>query len=73
MAQRVPGYGEFDAVLAAVRREYRELPGLTLTVEQARRLWALDPPVCRAVLRRLVETGELTETGTGHFTKPTAA
>lgn len=73
MAHRIRNDRALDAIVATVRREYHELPGLILTVEQARRLWALEPPVCRAVLRRLVEAGELTETDTGRFTRPTAA
>ena len=73
MAQRIQDERALDAVVAAVRREYHELPGLILTAEQARRLWALDPITCRAVLRRLVDAGELTETDAGGFTRPTAA
>ena len=73
MAQRIPDERALDAIVAVVRREYHELPGLILTVEQARRLWGLDPTTCRAVLRRLVDTGELTETQGGGFTRPTAA
>jgi hypothetical protein len=64
---------EFDAALAAARREFAALPGLTLTLDQARRLWALEPPVCKAVLRTLVECGDLCETSRGDYRRPPAA
>lgn len=72
MAHAVPGR-EIDAVVAAVRREYEEMPGLALTAEQAQRLWALEPRMCRVVLGHLVEAGYLHCTDGGHFTKPSAA
>lgn len=72
MASAIPGR-EIDAVVAAVRREYDEMPGLTLTAEQAQRLWALEPRMCRVVLGRLVDVGYLCRTDGGHFTKPSAA
>jgi hypothetical protein len=49
------------------------MPGLTLTAEQARRLWALEPRVCGVVLDRLVQSGYLCQTETGHYAKPSAA
>jgi hypothetical protein len=33
-----------------IRGEFMEMPGLRLTVEQARRLWRLDNTACDAVL-----------------------
>ncbi|MGE0815249.1 MAG: hypothetical protein AB7O28_02535 [Vicinamibacterales bacterium] len=73
MGQAVKGRRDLDAVVAAVRREYEEMPGLALTVEQAQRLWALEPRMCGAVLTRLVDTGYLQRTDGGRFTKPSAA
>ncbi|MEZ5293322.1 MAG: hypothetical protein R2745_19725 [Vicinamibacterales bacterium] len=64
---------DLDAVVAAVRQEYDEMPGLALTVEQAQRLWALEPRMCGVVLARLVESGYLRQTDGGRFTKPSAA
>ena len=61
------------AVLTAVRREYDEMPGLALTAEQARRLWALEPRLCSAVLSQLVESGYLCQNDTGRYARPTAA
>ena len=43
-------------MLRRIRREYLELPGLCLTLEQARRLWDLDEQTCRDAMQRLVET-----------------
>ena len=37
-----------------VRAEYREMPGLTLTRWQMRRLWRLDSSLCDAVVEALV-------------------
>jgi hypothetical protein len=37
-----------------VRAEYREMPGLTLTRWQMRRLWRLDASLCDAVVEALV-------------------
>jgi hypothetical protein len=37
-----------------VRVEYREMPGLTLTRWQMRRLWCLDASLCDAVVEALV-------------------
>ena len=35
--------------------EYREMPGLALTIDQARRLWGCDEVTCRHVADLLVE------------------
>ncbi len=35
--------------------EYREMPGLALTVDQAQRLWGCDAATCRRVADALVE------------------
>lgn len=50
-----------------VRGEFREMPGLTLTLAQAGRLWSLDTPTCREVLSQLVETGFLSRRANGAF------
>ena len=57
-----------DHVIAdRVRGEFREMPGLTLTVAQARRLWSLDPSTCSEVLTELVETGFLCRKADGAY------
>lgn len=73
MAQAIRRTQDVEAMLVTVRREFEEMPGLMLTAEQARRLWALEPKVCGVVLERLVQTGYLCQTETGHYTKPSAA
>lgn len=62
-----------DALVASIRREFDEMPGLMLTADQARRLWAIEKPVCGAVLERLVHAGYLCRTETGHYARPSAA
>ena len=41
--------------LQIIRAEYLEIPGLSLTRQQARRLWYLDPETCDALLDSMVE------------------
>jgi hypothetical protein len=53
-----------------VRGEYREMPGLSLTLAQARRLWSLDASTCAEVLSNLVETGFLSRRADGAFCRP---
>jgi len=48
--------------LQRIRGEYSEIPDLHLTEHQARRLWGLDPAICRGLLDRLVRAGFLRRT-----------
>jgi hypothetical protein len=50
-----------------VRGEYREMPGLALTLAQAQRLWSLDAATCSDVLSSLVEAGYLARRSDGAF------
>ena len=43
-----------DALLARARGEYREMPGMRLTIDQAMRLWDLDRKTCQWLLTSLV-------------------
>ena len=72
MAQRLGG-GDVNNLLRVIQLEFEEMPGLALTAEQARRLWALDPGVCRKVLADLVHAGYLDVDDAGHYVRPTAA
>jgi CheY-like chemotaxis protein len=45
--------------LQRIRGEYSEMPGLTLTIAQASRLWRLEPSLCKPLLDRLVAEGFL--------------
>jgi hypothetical protein len=54
-------------LLSRIRGEFREMPGLSLTLRQASRLWNLDPVLCDTALRILVEERYLDRTGRGTF------
>jgi hypothetical protein len=56
-----------STIAERVRGEFREMPGLTLTVAQARRLWDLDLPTCSEVLRQLVDAGFLCRRADGAY------
>jgi hypothetical protein len=48
-----------------IRAEFEELPGLSITCEQARRLFGLggdEPSLCRTLLDALVRDGSLERT-----------
>jgi hypothetical protein len=44
-----------DALLRRARGEFREMPGMRLTIDQAMRLWDLDRPTCQSLLQSLVD------------------
>ena len=46
-------------MLQRVRAEYLEMPGLSLTTDQAARLWAVDRSLACLLLERLVTSGFL--------------
>ncbi len=50
-----------SSVAQRIRGEYTEMPGLTLTVRQAARLWGLDVPQSQHLLSQLVESRFLVE------------
>jgi hypothetical protein len=54
-------------LLHRIRGEFREMPGLTLTLRQAVRLWHLDAVTCDVALRILVEERFLERTRRGTF------
>jgi hypothetical protein len=45
----------FSCAVQRVKAEFLEMPGLTLTVAQASRLWSFDTGFCTAVLGALEE------------------
>jgi hypothetical protein len=53
--QPEPASSPLDALIARVRGEYREMPGLRLTPAEACRFWQIDRATCEAVFRTLVE------------------
>jgi hypothetical protein len=54
-------------LLSRIRSEYAEMPGLRLTLLQARRLWGLDVLTCSAALAALESAGYLTRTRDGAY------
>ena len=54
-------------LLQRIRMEYLEMPGLTLTLDQASRLWNLERPICRRILEQLVDERFLAEAAAGIF------
>jgi hypothetical protein len=56
-----------DALVARVRGEYREMPGLRLTFAQACRLWQVDARTCKTLLEQLVQEAFLYETDNGAY------
>jgi hypothetical protein len=60
-----------DPLFLRIRSEYREMPGLRLTLSQAAHMWQLDVRACEAVLLALVEEGFLVRTDDGAFSSTT--
>ena len=56
-----------DTLVTRVRGEYREMPGMRLTVDQAMRLWMLDRETCSDVLSSLVAAHFLEQDRTGRY------
>lgn len=59
-------------LLARIRAEFTEMPGLRLTLLQARRLFGLDVVTCASALATLQASGFLTTTRDGAFVMATA-
>jgi hypothetical protein len=65
-----------DAQTAAIRRlasrihgEYREMPGLSLTADQAQRFWCLDQQTCATVLSWLIDHNVVRRTADGKYVR----
>ena len=54
-------------LLLRIDGEYREMPGLSLTMSQAERLWGLDSGTCTLALTTLIELRVLKQTRMGTF------
>ena len=50
-----------------IEMEFREMPGLKLTLWQAARLWNAPHQLCEAVLAKLVRSGFLWQNKDGQF------
>jgi hypothetical protein len=62
-----------EDVLRRVQGEFLEMPGLRITVAQARRLWGLDAAACDALLGALVDANFLFQTRDGAFMRVDSA
>jgi hypothetical protein len=56
-----------ESLVARVRGEYSEMPGLRLTFAQACRLWQVDMSTCEMLLDQLVREGFLCRTDSGFY------
>lgn len=54
-------------VAEAIRREYLELPGLSLTLEQMQRMFRVDPLTCESVTAALVDLSFLARNSQGRY------
>jgi hypothetical protein len=60
-----------EVMAERVRAEFEEMPGMTLTMPQASRLFGLEYDLCRTILDRLVTTAYLKWTHSGAVTRAT--
>ena len=56
-----------ERLLARVRGEYVEMPGLRLTPSQACRLWQVDLATCEELFDHLLREGFLSRTRSGFY------
>ena len=56
-----------EMLAARIRAEYREVPGLCLTIPQACRRWRIEERLCGAILQELVADGFLARRDDGAF------
>jgi len=61
--------GAIRTLLERVQAEYAEMPGLSITLPQAQRLWAVDQATCEEIFSRLVSGGVLKRTTRGRFVR----
>ena len=50
-------------LIASIRREFQEHPGIVVTLPQAQRRWSLDKTRCTEVFNALLEEGFLRRIG----------
>jgi len=56
-----------DPLVLHVRSEFKEMPAMRLTTEQAMRLWGLDRSTCTGLLNALLTSHFLERDGTGRY------
>jgi len=52
-----------------IEAEYMEMPGLSVTLPQAQRLWTADQHTCQTAFDRLIARGVLKRTVRGRFVR----
>ena len=62
-----------DDALRRVVGHYHEMPGLSLSAQQAARLWGLDVPTCERILEKLVQRDFLRRTPRGLYVRTSLA
>jgi hypothetical protein len=65
----VPATSATGKAIVRVEGEYREMPGLSLTLPQAVRLLGLDRSACELVLANLVERRVLKRASNGTYVR----
>ncbi len=60
---------DVDTVVARVRAEFEEMPGMMLTVPQASRLFGLHEDICRSIVEGLVQSAYLRRMDNGAVTR----
>jgi len=63
------GSGRTHTLLEQIQAEYAVMPGLSVTLPQAERLWAVDQATCEEVFSRLISRGVLKRTSKGRFVR----
>ena len=59
--------------LQIIQSEYREMPGLSLTLAQMQRLWGLESETCAHLVDALVGTRVLRKTESGGYVASAAS
>ena len=63
------GNDAFRELSTRIEAEYVEMPGLSVTLPQAQRLWTADRHTCQTVFDRLIARGVLRMTVRGRFVR----
>ena len=61
---------EAAGLIARLRAEFREMPGLQLTSAQAARLFRIEPSLCDRLLEALMTEGVLSRGRDGRYGRP---
>ena len=64
-----PHSAAIRTLMERVQAEYAEMPGLSVTLPQAQRLWVIDQATCEEVLSGLISCGVLRKTAKGRFVR----